>query len=158
MRKANKLPTWFLALTTIYFVSNLFVFGGLALFFPHLAFPDADASAVFPIQFFAIRHIAFAFPLLYGLMNKDIKVLLVCYSMFLVMTVLDVTFLFVYGYDIPVIGKLPFAGKVTLSIGGFIGPVVLSLWTLVRHSSLSSSPTKNISPSTPALLEQAQVR
>ncbi|MEL6850630.1 MAG: hypothetical protein AAFP92_19065, partial [Bacteroidota bacterium] len=75
MESTHNLPTWLKALTFLYFLSNLVVFGGLALFYPQVAFPDAGAAAAFPIQFFAIRHIAFAFPLAYGLLREDINVL-----------------------------------------------------------------------------------
>ena len=141
MTNTTRFPFWFSTLTFVYFLSNLFIFGGLSFFYPKIAFPDSGQSAVFPIQFFAIRHLAFAFPLLYGLVRKDIKVLLTCYSMFFVMTVLDVALLFIYGYDIPVIGELPFAAKIAFSIMGFIGPVVLSLVFLLGRLKEAGRPS-----------------
>lgn len=124
------LPLWLSALTAVFFLSNLFVFGGLAFFYPEIAFHDAGPSATFPIEFFAIRHIAFAFPLLYGLLKKDVKVLTTMYSIFFVMTVLDIGVVLAKGYYVPVIGELPLWGTIALGFGGFIAPVTLALWKL----------------------------
>ena len=138
MENTTKLPLWLNGIATLFFLSNLFIFGGLSLFSPHSAFPDAGEMAVFPIQFFAIRHIAFAFPLVYGIVKQDVKVLLVCFSMFLVMTTLDVALLFIYDYYVPVLGVTSFWPKLGLALGGFIGPVSLVLITLVKHAKLDA--------------------
>ena len=61
------------------------------------------------------------------MVRKDVKVLLVMYSIFLVMAVLDVSLLFLNGYYIPVIGEVPLAAKITIALGGFILPVLASL-------------------------------
>ncbi|MEM7371726.1 MAG: hypothetical protein AAF587_24130 [Bacteroidota bacterium] len=140
MSSSLKLPLWLNILTAVFFLSNLFVFGGLALFSPSTAFPDAGPTADFPIQFFAIRHIAFAAPLGYGLFKQDIKILWACFLMFMVMTSLDVALLFLNGYYIPVIGDVPLLAKIVLAFGGFIGPVFLALTKLTslkRHLSES---------------------
>lgn len=133
-----KFPLWFSILTGAYGLSNLFVFGGLSLISPETAFPDAGPSAVFPIQFFAIRHIALGFPLLYGLVKKNTTVLLTCYSIFFVITTMDVALLFINDYYVPVIGELPTPAKMGLSLGGFIGPVVLALRYLLLLNKKSS--------------------
>ncbi|MDW3646355.1 MAG: hypothetical protein R8P61_04820 [Bacteroidia bacterium] len=130
MSHTIKIPNWILVLSFLFFLSNLFVFGGLSMFFPQIAFPDAGESATFPIEFFAIRHIALAFPLLYGVVKKDAKVLWTCFSVFLVMTILDVILLFLKAYYIPVIGEVPMILKIIMAFGVFIGPVSLSWWKL----------------------------
>ncbi|MEM7028572.1 MAG: hypothetical protein AAF629_03180 [Chloroflexota bacterium] len=136
MTDSIKFPVWFTALTWLFFASNLFVFGLMALLFPSIPFPDAGEGANFPIQFLAIRHVAFAFPLLYGLLRKDVKVLTVMYTIFVIMSFLDIVWLGLYGYDIPVLGLIPFigqlptVGKVIVGIGAFLTPVSASLWYL----------------------------
>ena len=128
---AIKFPLWFTILTAAYFVSNLFIFGIFSLVNPSFAFPDVGDVAPFPIQFFAIRHIAFSFPLLYGLIKKDVKVLQVMFSIFLIMSVLDVSLLFLKDYYIPVIGELPLVGNIAVAAGGFFLP----LWLALKHLS-----------------------
>ena len=136
----NKFPVWFTALTTLFFISNLFVFGIASLVNPSLPFPDVGQTAAFPIQFFAIRHIAFAFPLLYGLVRRDVKILTVMYSIFIVMSALDIALLAIYGYYIPILGLLPFVehlptiGTVVLGVGAFLVPVGAGLWFLTSQS------------------------
>ena len=71
MTKEITFPTWFTVLTVLLFISNLFIFGLGTLLDPSLAFPESDSSAHFPIQFFAVRHIAFSIPLFHGLIKKN---------------------------------------------------------------------------------------
>lgn len=131
----QKFPGWFYALTVLLFLSNLFVFGLASLLFPSIPFPDmGHTEAAFPIQFFAVRHIAFAFPLLYGLLKRDITILKTCYSIFLVIAVLDVGLLLVNGYYIPIIGELPYLSTAVISIACFIVPVSLALLHLNSYS------------------------
>lgn len=142
MTQQLKFPIWLTALIILFIINNLIVFGLLSLFYPHLAFPDAGASAAFPIEFFAIRHIAFSLPLAYGLWKKDTKILLTCFYMFLVLSGLDAVLLFVKGYYVPVIGHLPLWGKIILSLGGFIGMVSLGIYKLTlldREARLSQA-------------------
>lgn len=140
---AAQFPAWFSTLTAFLFVSNLFIFGGAALLSPSLAFPEAGEAAAFPIQFFAVRHIAFAFPLLYGLVRKNVTVLTVMYSIFLIMSGIDIVLLGIYGYDIPIlslipaIGGLPTLGKVLVGIFGLFTPVGLGLWYLTSQANQS---------------------
>lgn len=140
MTNSIKFPAWFSLLTTFLFISNLFIFGGAALFNPDFAFPNAGEGAIFPIQFFAVRHIAFAFPLLYGLIRRDVKILTVMYSIFIIMSGIDIALLGIYGYDIPVlglvpaIGQLPTAGKVIFGICSLFLPVGIGLWYLTSQS------------------------
>ena len=89
-------------------------------------------AADFPIQFFAIRHIAFAFPLLHGIIKRDVTILTTMYSIFLIMSILDIAVLLLNGYYIPIIGELPFAATALLGIGGFIVPMSLALIYLRR--------------------------
>ena len=107
MNDTKQFPVWFTALTSLFFISNLFVFGLATFLFPLFTFPDAGEAAAFPIQFFSIRHIAFAFPLLYGLVRKDTKILTVMYSIFAIMSVLDVVVLGAFDYYIPALVNIP---------------------------------------------------
>ncbi len=145
MTNTIKFPMWFTALTILFFFSNLFVFGLTSLLFPSIPFPDGGEGGVFPTQFFAIRHIAFAFPLLYGLIRKDVKILTVMYSIFITMSVLDIALLGIYGYNIPIMGlipavaALPEIGKVILGIGAFLIPVGVSLLYLTTQAEKDSA-------------------
>ena len=138
MTNTTKFPIWFTVLTVLVFLSNLFIFGGATLLNPFFAFPDAGEAAAFPIQFMAVRHIAFAFPLFYGLVRKDVKVLIVMYTIFLIMSALDISLLAIYDYYIPVLGlipaidQLPFIGKMVLAIGSFLTPMAAGLLYLTR--------------------------
>ena len=133
MTNPIRFPLWFTLLTALLFVSNLFIFGLATMLFPNLTFPDAGESAVFPIQFFAVRHIAFAFPLLYGLVQRDVKVLTVLYSIFIIMSVLDLSLLGIYDYPIPILALIPFIeqlntlGKVVVGMAAFLLPISLGL-------------------------------
>ena len=139
MTKSTNFPTWLTVLTALFFISNLFVFGGTALFSPFTAFPGAGEGAIFPIQFFAIRHVAFAFPLLYGLITKNRTVLITMFTIFLIMSGLDILWLGIYGYDIPIvslipaIGNLTVAGKVVAGILGLFTPTAIALWYLTTQ-------------------------
>ena len=110
------------------------------MFNPSLAFPEAGEAAAFPIQFFAVRHIAFAFPLLYGLIRRDKKVLTVMYSIFIIMSGIDILLLGIYGYNIPILGQIPAigqlstVGKVLVGIFGLFLPVGIGLWYLAAKS------------------------
>ena len=133
MTKSIKFPAWFNILTGLFFISNLLIFGLATLFNPSFTFPNGGASAVFPIQFFAVRHIAMAIPLFHGLIRKDVKILKVMYTIFIVMSVLDITLLGIYGYNIPVLGLIPFIGslpvfgKVLVGVGIFLVPITFAL-------------------------------
>lgn len=140
MTKTTNLPVWLLVLTAFFVISNLFIFGGIALFSPFTAFPGAGEGAIFPIQFFAIRHIAFAFPLAYGLIRRDRTVLITMYTIFLIMSGLDIILLGIYGYNIPILGLIPAignlgaVGKVFVGLLGLFTPVGLGLWYLTTRA------------------------
>jgi len=133
MNDSMKFPRWFSLLSGLFFISNLFVFGLATLLRPSLAFPDAGAAAVFPIQFFAVRHIAMAFPLLYGLVWRDVKTLTIMYTIFVTMSALDILLLGIYDYPIPILGLIPFIeklptwGSVLVGVGMFLVPIGLAL-------------------------------
>ena len=122
MKKTIEFPSWFTALTGMFFVTNLFVFGGLTPFSPHTAFPGSGDGAIFPIQFFAARHIAMAIPLLHGLIRKDVTILKTMYTIFIVMSIIDIALLGIYGYNIPIIGLIPFVGNLPT-----VGRVILGI-------------------------------
>lgn len=140
MTNSVKFARWFSILTAFLFISNLFIFGMAALFNPNLAFPDAGERAAFPIQFFAVRHIAFAFPLLYGLVRRDVKVLVVMYSIFIILSGIDILLLGIYDYNIPVLGlipvieQLPAIGKVFFGLCSLFLPVGFGLWYLTTKA------------------------
>lgn len=132
MDNTTKFPLWFTILTIVLIVSNFFIFGLFSLIHPELPWPDlGKTEAAFPIQFFAIRHIAFAVPLLHGLIRKEVTVLKTCYTIFLIIAVLDVAMLAVNGYYIPVlvkfVGDLPLAATLLISTTAFIIPMAVSL-------------------------------
>ena len=133
MNKPVNFPIWFTVLTAVFFLSNLLLFGAITLFFPHFTFPGSGDGAIFPIQFFAARHIGMAVPLLHGLIRKDVKILKTMYTIFIIMSIIDVVLLAIYGYNIPIIGLIPFVGnlptfgKVILGILMFWIPIGASL-------------------------------
>jgi len=127
MKDTPKFPPWFTILTALLVISNLIVYGLITLFQPSFAFPNAGESAVFPIQFFAARHIAFAFPLLYGLVRKDTKTLQVMFGTFLIMSVLDLSILGFYGYTIPVLGQIAFIDQLPMIIKVALGSAIFLL-------------------------------
>lgn len=106
------LPGWLLAMSWMVFFGTLFIFGITVFLIPLDAFSEGGEGAEFPARFMAIRHMAFALPLLHGILKKDRTVLRTMYLIFLVMSVLDVVTLFAYDYYIP-----------------FVGPDALSRWT-----------------------------
>lgn len=130
----NKLPLWLNILSGGYFISNLLIFGFIPLFTPAFAFPDLGGTkADFPIQFFAVRHIAFAVPLLHGLIRQDAKIMRTMYTIFLVMALLDVSLLILNDYYIPVLGNFPLTVKTLIGLGAFITPSALALGYLRRN-------------------------
>lgn len=132
--ETKPLPTWLIVLSGVLVVFNLFVFGALTFFNPTLTFPDAGVGGIFPTQFMAIRHIAFALPLLHGTVRRDPKILITMYTIFFVMAILDVVTLAVNGYYIPLVvslvGELPLIATTLLSAGMFILPMGYTLYYL----------------------------
>lgn len=124
---AQSFLLWFNVLTIMLVVSNLFIFGIVTLFNPLGTFIQSDASAIFPIQFFAVRHIALAIPLIHGLLKRDTTILRTMYSIFVVISVLDISLLLIEGYYIPFIGDLPLLATVALAITLFFVPMVSGL-------------------------------
>lgn len=80
------------------------VFGFGVYFFPLTAFSESSANAEFPARFMAIRHIAFALPLLHGILTRNVTILRMMYLIFWVMALLDVITIAAYGYYIPFLG------------------------------------------------------
>ena len=131
MSKSRELPQWLLILTGVLVVFNFFIFGWLTLLAPLLTFPDADPNGIFPTQFMAIRHIAFAIPLLHGLLRKDAKILTIMYTIFFVISIFDVALLAINGYYIPLVvslvGELSLVVNVLIAAVMFILPMGLTL-------------------------------
>ena len=122
MTKEKELPTWLLILTGVLVVFNFFVFGWMTLLAPYLTWPDAGEGGVFPVQFFAVRHIAFALPLLRGLLRRDAKLLTTMYHIFLVIAILDVALILVNGYYIPLV--VQFLGQTSRLTGALLAAVL----------------------------------
>ena len=120
-------PLWFNAMTGLLVVSNLFIFGILTLVNPLGTFLQSDTSAIFPIQFFAVRHIALSVPLIHGLLTRNMIVLRTMYTVFVIISVLDISLLVINGYYIPLIGELPQMATVALAISLFFLPMALGL-------------------------------
>ncbi len=115
MSDSVKFPLWFTILTWVLVISNLFIFGIFSIIHPDLAFPDlGKTDAAFPIQFFAIRHVAFGVVLLHGILKKNVEVLRALYTVFLIIAILDVALLAIYGYYVPVLVK--FVGELSLPV------------------------------------------
>ena len=131
MSATKKFPIWFTVITVLYLVSNLFIFGIFSLIHPELPWPDLGKEAAFPIQFFAIRHIALAVPLIHGLLKKNITILRTMFTIFLVMSVLDIILLAVYGYYIPVLvrvlGEVSVGATIGIAVVLFLVPIGLCL-------------------------------
>ncbi len=128
-------PTWFVALTIALGISNFVVFGWISLFDPSVPFFELGAGeGRFPAQFFAIRHIVFAGPLIYGLVTRNVSLLRAMYGMFLAMAVLDITVLLANGYFIPIIGELSLLATLAISVPGFIGSTSLGLLHLRSYA------------------------
>jgi len=132
MSNSIKFPVWFTILTWVLILSNLFIFGIFSIIHPDLAFPDlGTTNAAFPIQFFAIRHVAFGVVLLHAIFKKNKEVLKAMYTVFLIIAILDVALLGFYGYYIPVlvkfVGELPLAITLLISTSLFIVPMALTL-------------------------------
>jgi hypothetical protein len=133
----TKLPLWLTVLTAVLVAFNLLVFGLMTLLFPTITWPDGGETAVFPIQFFAIRHIAFSIPLLHGLLKKDVKILTTMFTVFFVIAVLDVGTVLANDYYIPLIvrltGELPRLATFALATLLFIVPMGLTFRYLRTH-------------------------
>lgn len=129
-----RLPAWLNGMTALVAVSNLFVFGLLAFFDPHLVFPSLDEAAEYPARFFAIRHVALAFPLIHGLLRQDRVVLGAMYRIFLVIAVLDVGSILFFGWPYPFIGALPFVVNAMVGLAVFVLPMLAGVLALSRRS------------------------
>ena len=132
MSDSVKFPMWFIILTWVLVLSNLFVFGIFSIIHPDLPFPDLGATeAAFPIQFFAIRHVAFGVVLLHATLKKNVEVLRALYTVFLIIAILDVALLAIYGYYVPVlvkfIGELSLPLTLLISSCMFILPMTLTI-------------------------------
>ncbi len=115
MSDSVKFPMWFTILTWVLVISNLFIFGIFSVIHPDLPFPDlGKTDAAFPIQFFAIRHVAFGVVLLHAILKKNVEVLKALYHVFLVIAILDVALLAINGYYVPVLVK--FVGELSLPV------------------------------------------
>lgn len=95
---------------------------------------QSDETAIFPIEFFAVRHIALSVPLLHGLLIRNVTVLRTMYTIFVVISVLDISLLIYCAYYIPLIGDLPLLTTAVLALGLFFTPMVLGLRYLRNFS------------------------
>ena len=132
MKDQTKFPLWFTILTWALVLSNLLVFGLFSLVHPELPWPDlGNTEAAFPIQFFAIRHLAFGVVLLHAMIRKNKEVLKALYHIFLIISVLDVALLAFNGYYIPamvnLIGEVSTLVTVLIGAGLFIIPMSIAV-------------------------------
>ena len=138
MSDSVKFPMWFTILTWVLVISNLFIFGIFSVIHPDLPFPDlGKTEAAFPVQFFAIRHIAFGVVLLHSILKKNIEVLKAMYHVFLIIAILDVALLAIYGYYVPVlvkfVGELSLPATLLVSSCLFILPMALTARYLRKY-------------------------
>jgi len=127
-----KFPLWFTILTWVLVVSNLLVFGIFSILHPNLPWPNiGNTAAAFPIQFFAIRHVAFGLILLHGILKKNAEVLKALYHIFLIIAILDVVLIAMNGYYVPVlvkfVGELPLTITLLISSCLFILPMAVAV-------------------------------
>ncbi len=120
-------PIWFTLLTGLLIISNLFIFGIITLLSPGTTFYEAGSNAYFPIQFFAVRHIAFSIPLIHGLITKNPTILRTLYTVFIIISVLDIALLAINDYYIPLIGDFDLPVKILIAIGAFFVPMAIGL-------------------------------
>ncbi|MCB9795835.1 MAG: hypothetical protein H6741_24325 [Alphaproteobacteria bacterium] len=128
-----KLPTWLNVMLALVALSNLLVFGLYAFAVPTGVFPDVNEAAEYPVRFFAIRHIAIAFPLIHGLIHQNRDVLRAMFHLFLVIAALDVGSILTFGWSYPFLGPLPLAVNALIGVMVFIGPMALGTWALHRE-------------------------
>lgn len=134
MRNPDRFPSWFVALTSLLVISNFVLFGWMSLLDPTLPFKElGEGGGAFPVQFFAVRHIAFSVPLAYGLWKRNTTILAAMYGMFLIIAILDVSLLVINDYFIPLVGDLSLPLTLLLSVPGFIGSTSLGLWYLSTY-------------------------
>ena len=139
MTATKPFPAWFTILTALLVVSSFLIFGWLSLLEPTIPFKElGEGDGAFPVQFFAIRHIAFSVPLAYGLWKRETTVLTAMYAMFLIIAVLDVSVLVVEDYFIPIIGDLSLPLTLLLAVPGFIGSTSLGLLFLATRNGAAS--------------------
>ena len=135
MNEKINLPTWLTALTVAVFTMNLGIFGLFTFFSPESTYEGINAAGEYPVRFFAIRHIAFAVVLLHGLVTKNRTILRAMYTIFLIMSVLDVVTLGVYDYALPFVPELATGVRVLVGALFFTVPMALA----VRHLSRDES-------------------
>jgi hypothetical protein len=97
---------------------------------PHAVFPDLNDAGDYPVQFFAIRHIALSVPLLHALVEQNRAVLSALYHVFLIIAVLDVATIATQGYALPFIGPLPALANALLGSAVFVIPMTLAVRAL----------------------------
>ena len=144
MTKEIKFPLWFTVLTVLLILSNFLAFGLFSLIHPELPWPGlGKTEAAFPIEFFAIRHIAFAIPLFHGLVKKNVTILITCYTIFMVVAILDISLLAIKGYYVPMLvrltGELSLIPTLLISIFAFLVPMFFAL----RYLKSQKIDTKN---------------
>ena len=132
----REMSVWFKVLTILLILSNVVVFGALSIVDPELPWPDRGDGAAFPIQFFAVRHLAFGIVLFWAFWKKEWITLRALYSLFLIISILDIALLFWKGYYIPLLVHLVRETSPIVSAGLaavlFLIPMSVSLWYVNR--------------------------
>ncbi len=130
--RVQKLATWFVGLTALLILSNVVLFGLMSIFRPDLPWPSlGGGEADFPIQFFAVRHLAFGIVLIRALVSKDLIMLKTLYHLFLLISIFDIALLAWKGYYIPLlvnlVGETSALVSALIALGIFLVPMGLGL-------------------------------
>lgn len=130
IRADGEVPSWLLRLSVAVLVGTVVGFGVVPFLSPATAFPAIGEGGEFPVRFLAIRHLAFAAPLLHGIIRRDRVVLRTMYAVFVVMAVLDTMTLAAYGYPLPYLPGVtgPAAGVVATVV--FVVPMAVAIRAL----------------------------
>ena len=134
-------PRWLTALSWLILAMTVLVFGFGVYFFPLTAFPESTADAEFPARFMAIRHMAFALPLLRGILTQNVTILRTMYLIFWVMALLDVITIAAYGYYIPFLGASSTSPAATTLIAFtlFLIPMSIAAAWFLRNRNTSTA-------------------
>lgn len=126
----DDLPRWLIAMSVVVLVGTFVGFGLVPYFSPSTAFPAIGEGGAFPVRFLAIRHLAFAAPLLHGILRRDRVVLRTMYSIFSVMAVLDAATLTGFDYPLPYLSEVtgPMAGALATIV--FVVPMAIAIRAL----------------------------
>lgn len=117
-------PDWVITLSWLVLAGTFVGFGLVPMLSPGTAFPDAGAGGEFPVRFLAIRHLAFAAPLLHGILSRNHTILATMYGIFVPMAVLDAITLGVAGYPLPYLNGVTGWAAAGVAAVVFVAPML----------------------------------